>query len=250
MIITFIFDIFNFSFVTIKHGCLSHAHFLLHACIVNFIAYNLYKFTHTYLCNKQLHICVTHTYTTHTHIQAESYKLYQTNLTVGDHRLWLRELAISELEKIAGTDKTSKRIASDFDRKRVFSHSGSAARDDEPWRGGFEDTPCKIRQSACGTEFEPIKQSQMEMETLRLLYKRWPQCGGFYKMAVVVCPPVACSLYFFLAQISTRAFRKCIHPNFFERSVNKIITIQRSNPDRAKNILYGKVTIVLKKVSF
>lgn len=57
----------------------------------------------------------------------ESYKLYQTNSTVGDHRLWLRELAISELEKIAGTDKTSKRIAisigNAFSRTQVAQHA-------------------------------------------------------------------------------------------------------------------------------
>lgn len=81
------------------------------------------------------------------------------------------------------------------------------------------------------------------METLRLLYKRWPQCVGFYKMAVAVF--TRRSLFFFsllhrfqpilTASESTR-------PNFF----NKIISFRRDlkRTDHAKNILYTKITIL------
>ena len=72
----------------------------------------------------------------------------------------------------------------------------------------------RVKLDSVWMESEPIEQLQMEMETLRLLYKRWPQCDAIYKMAVVDHPPLAVRFHgFYPTPLTLLSVKLAARPN-------------------------------------
>lgn len=72
----------------------------------------------------------------------------------------------------------------------------------------------RVKLDSAWMESEPIEQPQMEMETLRLLYERWPQCNAIYKMALVDHPPLAVSFHgFYPTPLAVRFVKLAALPN-------------------------------------